>query len=163
MNFSNSRAAHHRKAAKRSHSLSHCPSKRSAHARDHRSSQRGLRSASALHSSATIAIWRFIDLKEEGPYGEYIKHWVIHQKDAELIRLRPMLPWKMRLDSNYTLTPEETSRLLIESFLAIAADRNIDFLVEAILLGNPQNRYALFGLLMRATNDGIDIGLAMGI
>jgi len=91
------------------------------------------------------------DLKEEGPYGEYIKHWVIHQKDAELIRLRPMLPWKMRLDSNYTLTPDETSRLLVEAFLAIAADRNIDFLVEAILKGNPQNRYALFGLLMRAT------------
>jgi HEAT repeat protein len=91
------------------------------------------------------------DLKEEGPYGEYIKHWVLHQKDAELIRLRPMLPWKMRLDSNYSLTPDETSRLLIESFLAIATDRNIDFLVEAILKGNPQNRYALFGLLMRAT------------
>jgi len=91
------------------------------------------------------------DLKEEGPYGEYIKHWVIRQKDAELIRLRPMLPWKMRLDSNYTLTPDETSRLLIETFLALASDRNIEFLVEAILLGNPQNRYALFGLLMRAT------------
>ncbi|MBF8263807.1 MAG: hypothetical protein HW387_1472 [Parachlamydiales bacterium] len=91
------------------------------------------------------------NLKEEGPYSDHIKHWIMHQKDAELIRLRPMLPWKMRLDGDYTVTPEETSRLLVESFLAVASDRNIDFLVDAILRGNPQNRYALFGLLMRAT------------
>lgn len=91
------------------------------------------------------------NLKEEGPYDEYIKHWVLHQKDASLIRLRPMVPWKMRLESNYTLTPDETSRLLIEAFIAFATNRKIDFLVDAILQGNPQNRYALFGLLMRAT------------
>ena len=91
------------------------------------------------------------NLKEEGPYAEYIKRWVLMQNDAELIRLRPMLPWKMRLDSNYTLTPDETSRLLIDAFVAFAQDRNVEFLVEAILHSNPQNRYALFGLLMRAT------------
>ncbi len=90
-------------------------------------------------------------LKEEGPYEEYIKLWVMRQKDAELIRLRPILPWKMRLESDFTLTAEETSRLLIDSFVAIATSRNIDFLLQAIRQGNPQNRYALFGLLMRAT------------
>ena len=95
-----------------------------------------------------LALFR---LKEDGPYEEHIKHWILHQKEAELIRLRPMLPWKMRIESEYALTPEETSRLLIESFLAIAANHNIDFLVQAIKEGNPQNRYALFGLLMRAT------------
>ena len=95
-----------------------------------------------------LALFR---LKEEGPFEEYIKHWILHQREAELIRLRPMLPWKMRLETDYTLSPEETSRLLIESFLALAADHNIDFLVQAIRVGNPQNRFALFGLLMRAT------------
>lgn len=95
-----------------------------------------------------LALFR---LKEEGPYGEYIHHWVMRQKDAELIRLRPVIPWKMRLESDYTLTPEETSRLLVDALFAIASERDIDFLLKAIRFGNPQNRYALFGLLMRAT------------
>jgi HEAT repeat protein len=91
------------------------------------------------------------NLKEEGPYREYLQRWIMHQKNAPLIRLRPMAPWKMRMESNYTLTPDETSRLLIEAFLAFTADRNIEFLIDAILQGSPENRYALFGLLMRAT------------
>ena len=90
-------------------------------------------------------------LKEEGPHEEYIKLWVLRQKDADLIRLRPILPWKMRLESDFVLTAEETSRLLIDSFVAIATSRNIDFLLRAIRQGNPHNRFALFGLLMRAT------------
>ncbi len=90
-------------------------------------------------------------LKEEGPYEEAVKLWVMRQKDADLIRLRPILPWKVRLESDFVLTAEETSRLLIDSFVAIASSRNIDFLLRAIRQGNPHNRYALFGLLMRAT------------
>jgi HEAT repeat protein len=99
-----------------------------------------------------LALYR---LKEEGPYEEYVNHWVMHQKGSELIRLRPLLPWKYRLEQpDFTLTPDETSRLLIESFLSIANQRDeksIDFLLKAIQLGNPQNRFALMGLLMRAT------------
>ena len=79
----------------------------------------------------------------------------MNQKSSELIRLRPLLPWKYRLEqSDFTLTPDETSRLLIESFLSIANqrdERSIAFLLKAIQLGNPQNRFALMGLLMRAT------------
>ena len=94
-------------------------------------------------------------LKEEGPYEEYVNHWVMNQKSSELIRLRPPIPWKYRVNQDdFSLTPDETSRLLIESFLAIANQRNekcIDFLLKAIQLGNPQNRFALMGLLMRAT------------
>jgi len=59
------------------------------------------------------------------------------------------------MDSDeYTLTPEETSKLLIDAYMSIASRRNersISFLLEAIQLGNPINRYALMGLLMRAT------------
>lgn len=99
-----------------------------------------------------LALYR---LKEEGPYEDYINHWVMQQKEAELIRLRPLLPWKFRLEqSDYTLSAEETSRLLIDTFLSIANrrdEKSIAFLLEAILKGNPQNRYALMGLLMRAT------------
>jgi hypothetical protein len=52
------------------------------------------------------------------------------------------------------LTPEETSKLLVDSYMTIASRRNeksITFLLEAIQQGNPINRYALMGLLMRAT------------
>ncbi|MBU6382987.1 MAG: HEAT repeat domain-containing protein [Verrucomicrobia bacterium] len=94
-------------------------------------------------------------LKQEGPYEEYVNHWVMHQKGSQLIQLRQLLPWKYRLEqTDYTLTPEETSRLLIESFLSIASQReekSIAFLLEAIQNGNPANRYALMGLLMKAT------------
>jgi hypothetical protein len=94
-------------------------------------------------------------LKEEGPYEELVNNWVMQQKGAELIRLRPILPWKFRLESaEFTLTPEETSKLLIDTYLSIAQRRNeksISFLLEAIQMGNPINRYALMGLLMRAT------------
>lgn len=94
-------------------------------------------------------------LKQEGPYEEYMNHWVMQQKHEELIRLRPLLPWKYRLEqSDYTLSPEETSHLLIEAFLSIANrrdEKSIAFLLEAIQYSHPINRYALMGLLMRAT------------
>ncbi len=109
-------------------------------------------SAPLIRDYCHLSLYR---LKQEGPYEEYINHWVMRQKESELIRLRPLLPWKYRMEqSDYSLTPEETSRLLIEAFLSIASHRDeksIAFLLEAIQLGNPQNRYALMGLLMKAT------------
>ena len=99
-----------------------------------------------------LALYR---LKEEGPYEEYINHWVMQQKTAELIRLKPLLPWKYRMEqSDYTLSTEETSKLLIDSFLSIANrrdEKSISLLLNAMQQGNPQNRYALMGLLMRAS------------
>ncbi len=99
-----------------------------------------------------LALFR---LKQEGPHEEYINHWVMNQKEAQLIQMRQLLPWKYRMEqSDYSLTPEETSRLLIETFLSIASQRDeksIAFLLEAIQYGNPYNRYALMGLLMKAT------------
>jgi len=110
------------------------------------------RTAPLIRDYCHLALYR---LKEEGPYEEYINRWVTQQRGAQLIRLRPILPWKMRMEqSDYTLTPEETSKLLIDAFFSIASRRNeksISFLLDAIELGNPQNRYALMGLLMRAT------------
>ena len=99
-----------------------------------------------------LALYR---LKEEGPHEENIIRWVMQQKDAEMIRLRPMLPWKFRMEQEeYALSPEETSKLLVDSFLSIASrreEKSISFLLDAILYGNPINRYALMGLLMKAT------------
>jgi HEAT repeat protein len=100
-----------------------------------------------------LALFR---LKEEGPHEDYVHQWVIRQRDAQLIRLRPLLPWQYRLETSddYSLSAEETSKLLIDSFLAIANQREekgLSFLIETLQLGNPQNRYALIGLLMRSS------------
>ena len=57
------------------------------------------------------------------------------------------------IDSPYDLTPEDNSRLLIETYQSLAekqADRSIDLLLEAMKDGNPKNRYVLAGLLLRA-------------
>lgn len=109
-------------------------------------------SAPLVRDYCQLALYR---LNQEGPYEEYINHWVMNQKESQLIQLKQLLPWKYRLEqSDYTLTPEETSRLLIEAFLSIASrrdEKSIAFLLKAIQLGNPQNRYALMGLLMKAT------------
>ncbi len=109
-------------------------------------------SSSLVRDYCRLALYR---LKQEGPYEEAVHHWVMHQKGVDLIQFKPLLPWKYRLEqSDYTLTAEETSRLLVESFLSIANQRDemsISFLLEAIQLGKPQNRYALMGLLMKAT------------
>ena len=53
----------------------------------------------------------------------------------------------------FTLTPKETSRLLIEAYETLAESHEmegIDLLIEAIRLGHKKNRYALAGLLLKA-------------
>ncbi|HSX10261.1 MAG TPA: HEAT repeat domain-containing protein [Chlamydiales bacterium] len=109
-------------------------------------------SAPLIRDYCHLALFR---LNQEGPHEEYVYHWVMNQKGADLIQMKQLLPWKYRLEqSDYTLTAEETSRLLIEAFMSIASrrdEKSISFLLEAIQLGNPQNRYALMGLLMKAT------------
>ena len=109
-------------------------------------------SAPLIRDYCHLSLFR---LKENGPYEEYVSRWVMNQKNAELIRLRPILPWKFRLQqTDYALSPEETSKLLIDAFVAIASrreEKSIALLLDAIQHGNPINRYALMGLLMRAT------------
>lgn len=96
------------------------------------------------------------NLKEPGPYGDNIRSWISNMQNEELIRFRPFLPREMRdHEENYQLTPEDNSSLLIasfESFVINKDDRGIDILLEAILNGNSKNKYALAGLLMRASN-----------
>lgn len=92
-------------------------------------------------------------MKEEGPYLETLKNWIRDYQQQEMIQFRPMLPWNGI--SQYQLTTEETSKLLVETYESLVRqqeEEGIALLLDAIKSGNPKNRYALAGLLIRATN-----------
>ncbi len=75
---------------------------------------------------------------------------------VELIRLKPMIDDKLNpfATTAFELSPEETSSLyieMLEALLTEGKEDGIDLLVEAMEKGHPNNRYALAGLLIRAT------------
>jgi len=110
--------------------------------------------APLIRNYCNLALYK---LKEEGPYADNLKEWVSKKQDEDLIHFRPFIPWEMREETNspYQLTPQETSRFLVESFENLAQtqdDDGINILLKAIQKGNQKNKYALAGLLMRATN-----------
>ncbi len=92
-------------------------------------------------------------LREKGPYAENLKIWVAEQPNAQLICFRKTLPLDLRENKTFDLTPQETSRLLLETFESFAKmqdDKGVNMLISLSLLGNPKNTYALIGLLLRA-------------
>ncbi len=96
-----------------------------------------------------LALYR---MGEEGPYGDNLLYWIERQSQQEMIQFRLQVPWELD-PTPHELTPTETSRLLIESFEALAGKRNeeaIEALRKAIHEGHPSNRYPLAGLLLRA-------------
>jgi HEAT repeat protein len=107
--------------------------------------------APLIRNYCNLALFK---LKVQGPYEKILKDWVTRQQEEDFIRLRPYIPWEARDQAmHYELTPHETSRLLLESFEVFAKmqdDKGIDVLIEAMIHGNPKNRYALAGLLLRA-------------
>jgi HEAT repeat protein len=96
-----------------------------------------------------LALFR---LGKEGPYKENVKHWIADQKNCKLIEFRPSAPKEIQFTgSHQELTVEETSRLLIDSYLALTEkddEECIDALLEMMKSGNVKNRYALAGILI---------------
>lgn len=107
--------------------------------------------APLIRNYCNLALYR---LGEEGPYSENLMAWMDQQVNESLIQLRPYVPWEMDDEhAIYQITPHETSRLLVDSFEALARkqDNNgINCLLKAIKNGNQKNKYALAGLLIRA-------------
>ncbi len=108
--------------------------------------------APLIRNYCNLALYR---LKEPGPYADNLRDWVTQQCNVDLIQFRPVVPWDMRVStgSSFELTPQETSRLLVdsfESFVSVQDDKGIDMLISVIQKGNSKNKYALIGLLMRA-------------
>lgn len=93
-------------------------------------------------------------LNEPGPYGEQLRQWVKNKNDQDMIQFRPFDPWEAAGKSASQLTPEETSRLLVEAFQAFTVkqdEQGLEALLDAIENGHAKNKYALAGLLLRAT------------
>ncbi len=89
---------------------------------------------------------------EEGPYQDYLIAWARERQNTLMIRFRE--DTAVDRQTSHSLTPEEESRLLIETFEALASAQNqagIEALINAIAYGHEKNRYALAGLLIRTT------------
>ena len=91
----------------------------------------------------------------EGPYFEYLKKWLHLNSGQELIRLKPFTPDKVRYDkSQYSLSPEESSFLLVEMLSVLGEKHSIEgimLLLDCLKTTNNFNRYPLAGILLRAT------------
>lgn len=98
----------------------------------------------------TLALFR---MHEEGPYEQQLITWAQEKNDQMLIEFQPEKK-RTSLTTRHELTPQQSSRCLIETFEALASAQNqagVEALVNAMAYGNPQNRYALAGLLIRTT------------
>ncbi len=110
--------------------------------------------APLIRQCCTLALYR---LGETGSYAEQLCKWVLLQQGKELIRFKPLGLSDKDPESRFAfqLTPQETSKLLIATFEAMASrqeERGIHVLLEAIQKGNQKNKYALAGLLIRAAS-----------
>ena len=108
--------------------------------------------APLIRNYCNLALYR---LKQPGPYAQNLLDWVAKQSNIDLIQFRPVLPIGQRenIETSFELTPKETSRLLVEAFESFVSgqdDNGINTLISIIQTGNPKNKYALIGLLIRA-------------
>jgi HEAT repeat protein len=103
-----------------------------------------------IRNYCTLALYR---LHEEGPYEERLINWSKSAGDKVLIEFRED-DSEPSLSTRHELTPEEASRFFVETFETLAQAQNqtgVEALVHAMAYGNPKNRYALAGLLIRTT------------
>lgn len=95
-------------------------------------------------------------LKVPGPFKENLIQWILSQHHEGMIRFRAFVPFELRETSSpFEMSCEENSRLFIESIEALAQtqdERAIELIIHSILNGHKKNKFALAGLLIRATN-----------
>ena len=99
-----------------------------------------------------LALFR---LQVKGPHRQHIYNYLKREKDHELFQFRKILSWTDRKETanSFFLTPEETSRLVIESYQALIEEYEMDginILLTALREGHKKNRFLLAGLLLKA-------------
>ncbi|HEY2809844.1 MAG TPA: HEAT repeat domain-containing protein [Rhabdochlamydiaceae bacterium] len=109
--------------------------------------------APLIRMYCNLALYR---LKPKEAQESAILQWISMKKETEMIRFRPLLPINSRvqeIERTFDLTPEENSRLLVESYQTFAFkhdNKGIDILLEGLKTGHPKNRPVLAGLLIQA-------------
>jgi len=110
-----------------------------------------LTGAPLIRAYCNLALFR---LKEEGPYAEILYDWIAKRKTTDLFQFRQPIPKNpLSPDTNFELSFEESSSILIDSYLALAErhdKRGIDTLLAALKGGNSKNRFLIAGLLIRS-------------
>jgi hypothetical protein len=106
-----------------------------------------------IRDYANLSLYR---LKQNGPYEGYVANWIRNQNHENVIQLSfASSDKKAKNNENiYSLTKQETTRLLLDMYVAIASkqdEKSLKLIVDAIKKTNPKNRYALAGMLIRAT------------
>lgn len=107
--------------------------------------------APLIRAYCNLALFR---LRQEGDHEKQLMNWLSQKKQVEMIRFRPMaVRSSFRLpEAAFELTPEENSKLFIDSLEAVAQrheGKGIDLLLALIQEGNPKNRPLLAGILLQ--------------
>lgn len=109
--------------------------------------------APLVRNYCTLGLFK---MSEPGPYAHRLKQWLTEQQDIDMIQFRPFVPLDLRehVACKHSLTPQESSRLFIAAVEALGNkhdEQGLSVLLDLIRNGNPKNRCALAGLLMRAS------------
>jgi hypothetical protein len=91
-------------------------------------------------------------LGEEGPYESRLLEWVKGEQQHQIIQLKEEK--SVERESAHSLSTDQTSAFYLSVLEAIAqnqTDQGVQTLLEILEKGNPVNRFALAGLLIRIT------------
>ncbi|MCH9611100.1 MAG: hypothetical protein S4CHLAM81_10530 [Chlamydiales bacterium] len=91
-------------------------------------------------------------LGERGLFEEKLISWIQKNENSLLIQLKEEK--KKDRETQFTLSAEESSKFFIEALEALLvrqSSKGVETLIHTIAYGNPKNRYALAGLLIRTT------------
>jgi hypothetical protein len=109
--------------------------------------------APLIRAYATLGL---VKLKEEGPYIDHLKEWIVSQKDLDMMKFRTFVPFDIRdTTTSYELTPQENSKFLIDAIQVLAETQeqdSIDLLLQVLKEGHPRNRPVIAGLILRVAN-----------
>ncbi|KKK67942.1 hypothetical protein LCGC14_2949020, partial [marine sediment metagenome] len=105
-----------------------------------------------IRDYSNLALYR---LKKEEPYQDYVANWIKNKNHEDIIELNINPDKKTNITQNiYSLTKAETTRLLLDMYVALASkqdEKSLKIIIDSIKKTNPKNRYALAGMLIRAT------------
>lgn len=105
--------------------------------------------APLVRNYCSLALYK---LGESGPFEERLIDWLEQNEKTMIIHVKE--EQEEERQTRFTLTAEESCRFFIEALdglLSRQSHKGVETLIHTIAYGNPKNRYALAGLLIRTT------------